>query len=53
MKFHEKRQCKTPIIFLIEYLMALIPNMTVADLAENNWNSILSKNVFFNFPFFY
>lgn len=53
MKFHEKRQCRTPIIFLIEYLMALIPNMTMADLAENNWNSILSKNVFFNFPFFY
>lgn len=51
MKSHEKRQCKTPTIFLIEHLMALIPNTTVADLAENNWNSILSKSVF-NFLFF-
>ena len=53
MKSHEKRQRKTPTIFLTEYLMVLIPNMS------HGWpgwkqlrNNILSYRVFFSFPSF-
>lgn len=54
MKSQEKRQHKTPTIFLTDYLMVLIPNISRGWPGwKQLWNSILSKSVFFNFPFFY